>query len=95
MLTRYQNDLLIRPESGSSAVLQVQCNESIGFRDAIFTWEAQGIKDTVNEDIHHRRFKLCVQGEVAFKPGKINLIVGPTASGKTAMLMALLGKRFI
>ena len=33
-----------------------------------------------------------IEEELLFKQGHINLIVGPTGSGKTSMLMALLGK---
>lgn len=34
---------------------------------------------------------LRIENELTFKQGYINLIVGPTGSGKTSMLMALLG----
>lgn len=34
---------------------------------------------------------LRIDEEVQFKRGHINLIVGPTGSGKTSFLMALLG----
>jgi ABC-type multidrug transport system fused ATPase/permease subunit len=37
-------------------------------------------------------FRLHINSEIAFKRGSINLIVGPTGSGKTSMLMALLGE---
>ena len=39
-----------------------------------------------------RRFTLRVTGELLFKRGRINLIIGPTGSGKTSLLMALLGE---
>ena len=48
-------------------------HDVIGFKDAIFAWS-----DDTNA------FKLCVDGEVRFKSGKVNLIVGPTGSGKTS-----------
>lgn len=35
---------------------------------------------------------LKIEREVFFKPGCLNLIVGPTGSGKTSILMALLGE---
>ena len=38
-----------------------------------------------------RKFVLNVEDQLVFKPGRINLIVGPTGSGKTSLLMALLG----
>ena len=39
-------------------------------------------------------YSLCVRDELVFKPGKINLILGPTGSGKTSLLMALLGEMY-
>lgn len=38
------------------------------------------------------RFTLRIEKELIFKGGAINLILGPTASGKTSVLMALLGQ---
>lgn len=37
-------------------------------------------------------FRLHIDDEVVFKRGAFNLIVGPTGSGKTSILMALLGE---
>ena len=56
-------------------------SDVIGFRDAIFSWS----KDATST------FKLRIAGELFFKPG-INLITGPTGSGKSSLLMALLGE---
>ncbi|KAF8182307.1 multidrug resistance-associated ABC transporter [Pholiota molesta] len=39
-----------------------------------------------------RSYRLRVDDELFFKPDCINLIIGPTGSGKTSMLMALLGE---
>lgn len=50
---------------------------------------------TWTKDIHHTnepRFVLQIENELVFKRGAINLVLGPTASGKTSVLMALLGK---
>ncbi|KAI4523406.1 P-loop containing nucleoside triphosphate hydrolase protein, partial [Schizophyllum commune] len=55
--------------------------DAIGLKDAIFAWS----DDT-------ETFKLRVDGEVRLKSGKVNLIVGPTGSGKTSLLLALLGE---
>lgn len=33
------------------------------------------------DDIGRRNFTLCVEGEVVFKRGSLNLIIGPTGSG--------------
>ncbi|KAI0904579.1 multidrug resistance-associated protein [Ustulina deusta] len=59
----------------------------IGFRDATFIW---GSKDAVGPDgsVAFRLLDLNID----FKIGKLNIIGGPTGSGKTSMLMALLGE---
>jgi len=62
-------------------------NKVIGFRDATFIW---GDKDAVSAD-GSMAFRL-LDLNVDFKIGKLNLISGPTGSGKTSMLMALLGE---
>jgi ABC-type multidrug transport system fused ATPase/permease subunit len=55
----------------------------IGFRAATFTWGSQDASSTA--------FRL-LDLNVDFKIGKLNIIVGVTGSGKTSMLMALLGE---
>ncbi|KAI0471516.1 hypothetical protein GGR56DRAFT_654458 [Xylariaceae sp. FL0804] len=62
-------------------------NKVIGFRDATFIW---GKKDAVAPD-GSTAFRL-LDMNVDFKIGKLNIIAGPTGSGKTSMLMALLGE---
>lgn len=59
----------------------------IGFRDATFIW---GSKHAVAADgsVAFRLLDL----DIDFKIGKLNIIGGPTGSGKTSMLMALLGE---
>lgn len=59
----------------------------IGFRDATFIW---GGKNVVAQD-GSMAFRL-LDLNVDFKVGKLNVIAGPTGSGKTSMLMALLGE---
>ncbi|KAH7907307.1 P-loop containing nucleoside triphosphate hydrolase protein [Hygrophoropsis aurantiaca] len=63
-------------------------SNAIGFRNAGFSWsdDCDGASTPSK-----RRFLLHIQ-ELFFKRGHINLIVGPTGSGKTSMLMALLGE---
>ena len=39
-----------------------------------------------------RNFHLNIEGDIFFKRGAVNLIVGPTGSGKTSLLLALLGE---
>lgn len=53
----------------------------IGFEKANFSWNSSSDKDFKLRDI-----------DLAFKPGKLNVIVGPTGSGKTSLLLALLGE---
>lgn len=69
-------------------------SEEIGFKDALFTWAHpdESASGDENRDAYKRTFKLRLEGEVLFKRNKINLIVGSTASGKTSLLMALLGE---
>ncbi|KAJ8122156.1 hypothetical protein ONZ43_g1580 [Nemania bipapillata] len=59
----------------------------IGFRDAAFIW---GSKNAVAAD-GSLAFRL-MDLNIDFKIGKLNIIGGPTGSGKTSMLMALLGE---
>ncbi|KAJ7612577.1 P-loop containing nucleoside triphosphate hydrolase protein, partial [Roridomyces roridus] len=58
--------------------------EQIGFRNATFTWSKE-IDGT-------RNFRLTIKGKVIFQRGRVNLVIGPTGSGKTSLLMALLGE---
>lgn len=53
----------------------------IGFENASFSWNSSSDKD----------FKLK-NLSISFKPGKLNIIIGPTGSGKTSLLLALLGE---
>lgn len=59
----------------------------IGFEDTTLIW---GSKNTVAED-GTMAFRL-LDLNVDFKIGKLNIIAGPTGSGKTSMLMGLLGE---
>ncbi|KAH7906916.1 P-loop containing nucleoside triphosphate hydrolase protein [Hygrophoropsis aurantiaca] len=61
----------------------------IGFRNAVFSWS----EDTDGAlTPSKRRFTLNIGEGLFFERGHINLIVGPTGSGKTSILMALLGE---
>ncbi|KAI1197142.1 multidrug resistance-associated protein [Nemania serpens] len=61
--------------------------KTIGFRNATFIW---GSKDAIASD-GSVAFRL-LDMNIDFKIGKLNIIAGPTGSGKTSMLMALLGE---
>ncbi|KIJ23038.1 hypothetical protein M422DRAFT_105687, partial [Sphaerobolus stellatus SS14] len=79
------------PESEASITLRSQETfDDIGFRSARFSWSVELDSGAVTPS--KRRFRLNIEDELLFKRGKINLIVGPTGSGKTSMLMALLGE---
>ncbi|MCJ1426399.1 hypothetical protein MMC29_004302 [Sticta canariensis] len=59
----------------------------IGFHRATFTW---GGKDSHKND-RSTSFQL-VDMDIKFHVGQLNIIAGPTGSGKTSLLMALLGE---
>lgn len=64
-------------------------NERIGFNESSFTWSAD-VDGTLTPS--KRKYLLKIERELVFKPNCLNLIVGPTGSGKTSILMALLGE---
>lgn len=65
----------------------------IGFRNIRFTWNrSPAISDPQLASPSTRGFDLNIEGDVHFKLGALNLITGPTGSGKTSLLLALLGE---
>ncbi|KAI1323641.1 hypothetical protein F5Y16DRAFT_332446 [Xylariaceae sp. FL0255] len=62
-------------------------NKVIGFRSAGFVWGGREA-GTAEESTAFRLLDL----DIDFKIGKLNIIAGPTGSGKTSILMALLGE---
>ncbi|KAJ7198849.1 P-loop containing nucleoside triphosphate hydrolase protein, partial [Mycena pura] len=82
-------------DSPDIAVPDHPAADTIGFRDAMFTWSKGDEAETDGTVTPASwRFVLKVEGELYFKPGCINLVVGPTGSGKTSLLMALLGEMY-
>ncbi|KAK9474191.1 P-loop containing nucleoside triphosphate hydrolase protein [Dipodascopsis tothii] len=77
-------DFLNEPETTKYEQLQAAVPEgpAIGFRGAEFAW---GAGRKANE------FRLR-DLDVEFRLGRLNLVIGPTGSGKTSLLMALLGE---
>ncbi|KAL1861506.1 hypothetical protein VTK73DRAFT_7058 [Phialemonium thermophilum] len=65
-------------------------NRVIGFEDASFIW---GGRNVVSED-GSMAFRL-LDLDVRFRIGGLNVVTGPTGSGKTSLLMALLGEMTI
>lgn len=79
---------------GSTAVPENR-TDVVGIRHASFTWsiDSTATSRTLG-GTPKRHFVLTVDDELLFQSGKINLIVGPTGSGKTSLLMALLGELY-
>ncbi|KAH9166801.1 hypothetical protein EDB89DRAFT_2245991 [Lactarius sanguifluus] len=81
-------------EKGSERVMLADAShfdqDVIGFQNASFTWSNDDADGTLTPS--RRRFTLRVHDELLFKRGCFNLIIGPTGSGKTSLLMALLGE---
>ncbi|KAG6891401.1 hypothetical protein C0992_007625 [Termitomyces sp. T32_za158] len=70
--------------------LQEGCHsDEIGFCDATFVWSNEPEGSLTPSK---RNFVLRIEDELKFQRGQINLVIGPTGSGKTSLLMALLGK---
>ncbi|KAF8310652.1 P-loop containing nucleoside triphosphate hydrolase protein, partial [Clavulina sp. PMI_390] len=63
----------------------------IGFKNAHFTWSASSPRSG-SVTPSRREFTLRADEEIVFTPGYLNLITGPTASGKSSLLLALLGE---
>ncbi|KAJ3556484.1 hypothetical protein NM688_g2007 [Phlebia brevispora] len=92
LLDKYQAEVNDKSSAAREVVAGQDVDPSvIGIREAAFTWssEADGAQSPGE---HHRNFTLRIDNEVKFKNGALNLIVGPTGSGKTSFLMALLGE---
>ncbi|KAK7681762.1 hypothetical protein QCA50_015109 [Cerrena zonata] len=68
---------------------ELETNE-IGIRQTSFTWANEETDGDVTPS--RRRFTLRIDDEVFFKKGCINLVIGQTGTGKTSLLMALLGE---
>ncbi|EJF61844.1 P-loop containing nucleoside triphosphate hydrolase protein [Dichomitus squalens LYAD-421 SS1] len=66
----------------------------IGIKQTAFKWASDRKAQTTvtPSGTRQREFVLNIDEELLFKRGQINLVVGPTGSGKTSLLMALLGE---
>lgn len=58
----------------------------IGFENATFSWVSSDASANHSNDFKLRDLN------VDFKVGKLNIVIGPTGSGKTSLLQALLGE---
>jgi ABC-type multidrug transport system fused ATPase/permease subunit len=86
LLDSYTADHVIRDTSN-------QHQDDIGLAQASFFWSREH-RTAANGMLAPLRqgFQLRIEDAVVFKKGAINLIVGPTGSGKTSLIMALLGE---
>ncbi|KAH7930578.1 P-loop containing nucleoside triphosphate hydrolase protein [Leucogyrophana mollusca] len=84
-----RNSELLDTLAAQGGATDVEELDIIGFRHATFAWSEE---DTGLIAPSRRSFHLQIDNEVVFQQGRINLVVGPTGSGKTSMLLALLGE---
>ncbi|KAJ7919496.1 hypothetical protein B0H13DRAFT_2430321 [Mycena leptocephala] len=78
-----------KEETAEFIATEALASTEIGFRDATFTWSNDS--DGLATPSRHK-FTLRIDGELLFKRGCFNLVLGPTGAGKTSLLMALLGE---
>ena len=80
-------------DAAAAAVVPPPTAESdvLGIRGASFTWSNEN-DGSLTPGPNRRNFTLRIEDDVTFKRGVFNLVVGPTGSGKTSLLMALLGE---
>ncbi|OCH83833.1 P-loop containing nucleoside triphosphate hydrolase protein [Obba rivulosa] len=85
-------DQFASAKEGDAAMARLEASSGVvGIREAAFTW-ANESDESLTPGSQRRRFILRIEDELIFKRGQVNLIVGPTGSGKTSLLMALLGE---
>jgi ABC-type multidrug transport system fused ATPase/permease subunit len=66
--------------------------DDIGISSSVFSWSAERSSLSGTQTPSKGRFRLRVDEDLIFEKGRINLIAEPTGSGKTSVLMALLGE---
>ncbi|KAI8994066.1 multidrug resistance-associated ABC transporter [Trametes punicea] len=98
--TELLDEFSVPEQDGSTALPRVHAEDEdvvLGIRRTSFTWTTDSELPTptsgTNDRREGRKFVLRIDGQLLFKRGRTNLIVGPTGSGKTSLLMALLGTR--
>ncbi|KAJ3822393.1 multidrug resistance-associated ABC transporter [Lentinula raphanica] len=79
----------IRAMSAAVASNQPADEDKLGFHTASFSWSKSRSGTSTPST---RNFVLIVPGNLQFKSNALNLVVGPTGSGKTSLLLALLGE---
>ncbi|KAI0357911.1 P-loop containing nucleoside triphosphate hydrolase protein [Trametes cingulata] len=92
LIDKYDKDTQRQDAEGFSAGVPEERKGVIGIRHASFTWSKDASPSQTPGGTRKRAFVLHIDEEVVFERGKVNLIIGPTGSGKTSLLMALLGE---
>ncbi len=69
--------------------------DAIGFRSATFAWDAENSDGGGSYTPSRGKFLLKIEDGLSFRKGMINVIIGPTGSGKTSVLMALLSEMHV
>lgn len=78
------DDFLSEPETNKYEQLSTPKSPEdpeVGFKNANFLWNPNSDNDFKLRDI-----------SIKFETGKLNVVIGPTGSGKTSLLLALLGE---
>ncbi|GMM34147.1 bile acid-transporting ATPase [Saccharomycopsis crataegensis] len=78
------NDFLDEPETTKYEQLSEPRDAnspSVGFQNASFAWDLNSDTDFKLRDL-----------DISFRTGQLNVVIGATGSGKTSMLLALLGE---
>ncbi|KZT67088.1 P-loop containing nucleoside triphosphate hydrolase protein [Daedalea quercina L-15889] len=82
-----------QPDEIHARIVAQPQEDVIGIRNTSFSWTSSISGSAASTPGSGRRnFTLRIDGDLLFEKGRINLIIGPTGSGKTSLLMALLGE---
>ncbi|KAK0203772.1 hypothetical protein DFS33DRAFT_1431870 [Desarmillaria ectypa] len=79
----------VKTSTTSIVPTEIPTNDVIGFCEADFSW-SNDVNGSATPS--GRQFLLRIEEELIFHKNCINLVIGPTGSGKTSLLMALLGE---
>ncbi|PPR05406.1 hypothetical protein CVT24_008020 [Panaeolus cyanescens] len=90
LLDSYKEEENTTDNTGSFHAIPSHMEGVVGFQNATFSWSDTPSDESMTP--RSRAFQLKIKGEMFFKPNCINMIIGPTGSGKTSLLMALLGE---
>lgn len=74
--TELLDDFGKKTEDGAITAVENEHEGVIGFNNATFSW-SNDVEDGTQTP-SARAFRLRIEGNLAFKKGRINLIVGPT-----------------